>query len=183
MTPRLYPVEITGKTLILRELRPGDDAALHQVYGNDDVTRSLSFTSRTLPQIRDLIAAAATDAARDPRTVYMLAVADAATGELVGAARLGIGDYETAMIGFALRPDQWGNGKGTETTLLLQQLGFTELGLHRLWGARDPSNEVSGKTMNRAGMPEEGRIRGHLRRHGEWRDSIVHAILADEYQP
>jgi [ribosomal protein S5]-alanine N-acetyltransferase len=182
MTPRLYPVEITGKTLTLRELLPADDTALYQVYGDDSVTQSLSFTSRTLPQIRNLIAAAATDAARDPRTVYMLAVADAA-GELVGAARLGIGEYESAMIGFALRPDQWGSGRGTETARLLQQLGFTGLGLHRLWGARDPLNVVSGRTMDSAGMPEEGRIRGHLRRHGQWRDSIVHSILAEEYQP
>jgi hypothetical protein len=29
-----------------------------------------------------------------------------------------------------------------DTVRLLQRLGFTELGLHRIWGARSPLNEV-----------------------------------------
>jgi len=65
----------------------------------------------------------------------MLAVAGT-DEELIGAARLATGEYDSATIGFALRPDQWGQGRGLETVRLLQRLGFTELGLHRIWGAR-----------------------------------------------
>jgi [ribosomal protein S5]-alanine N-acetyltransferase len=64
-----------------------------------------------------------------------------------------------------------GEGKGTETVLLLQHLGFKGLGLHRIWGARSPINDASSRTMLCAGMIEEGRIRGHLYSRGAWRDS------------
>ncbi|AXE85737.1 ribosomal-protein-S5-alanine N-acetyltransferase [Streptomyces sp. Go-475] len=60
-------------------------------------------------------------------------------------------------------------------------LGFEKLGLHRIWGARSPANEASAKTMARAGMVEEGRIREHVHKAGAWRDSIVHAILDREW--
>jgi RimJ/RimL family protein N-acetyltransferase len=55
------------------------------------------------------------------------------------------------------------------------------LGLHRIWGARSPLNEASDRTMTSAGMIEEGTIRGHLFTRGAWRNSVVHAILSDEY--
>ncbi len=111
----------------------------------------------------------------------MLAVADSATDELIGAARLALGEHQSAQIGCALRPDHWGKGKGIETVRLIQQLGFQALGLHRIWGARSPLNHSSARTMSNAGMIKEGTIRGHLFTRGAWRDSIVHSILSDEY--
>ena len=48
----------------------------------------------------------------------MLAVAGK-DEQLIGAARLGTGEHESATIGFALRPDQWGQGKGVATVRLL----------------------------------------------------------------
>ncbi|NED81978.1 GNAT family N-acetyltransferase, partial [Streptomyces sp. SID11233] len=50
-----------------------------------------------------------------------------------------------------------------------------------VWGARSPANEASAATMNKAGMVEEGRIREHIQKAGQWRDSIVHAILDREW--
>jgi RimJ/RimL family protein N-acetyltransferase len=110
----------------------------------------------------------------------MIAVADKDEA-LIGAARVATGEHQSATIGFALRPDQCGQGKGRETVRLLQRLGFTELGLHRIWGARSPLNEASARTMWAAGMTEEGTIRGHLYTRGAWRDSVVHSILREEF--
>lgn len=176
----MYPVLITGSMVMLRELTEADTVALHKVYGNDEATRHLSFEPRSLEQVAGIIGAAIKSAAADPRTEYMLAVAGK-DGELIGAARLATGEHESATIGFALHPDQWGQGKGQETVRLLQRLGFTELGLHRIWGARSPLNLASARTMNMAGMIEEGTIRGHLYTRGAWRDSVVHSILREEF--
>jgi ribosomal-protein-alanine N-acetyltransferase len=176
----MYPVLIPGAMVMLRELAEADTAALHKVYGNDEATRHLSFEPRSMEQVAAIISGALTSATADPRTEYMVAVADKDEA-LVGAARLATGEYESATIGFALRPGQWGQGKGRETVRLLQRLGFTELGLHRIWGARSPLNEASARTMRAAGMIEEGTIRGHLYTRGAWRDSVVHSILREEF--
>jgi RimJ/RimL family protein N-acetyltransferase len=164
---------------MLRELTETDTDALHKVYGNDEATRHLSFEPRSMQQVAAIISAAVQSAAANPRTEYMLAVAHH-DGELIGATRLATGEYESATIGFALRSDQWGQGKGLEMVHLLQRLGFAELDLHRIWGARSPLNEASARTMRAAGMIEEGTIRGHLYTRGAWRDSVVHSILRED---
>ena len=178
----MYPVRLTARTLMLREVSEDDVSSLYKVYGDAEATRHLRFEAKDMEQVSAVVRAAMSSAAADPRTEYMLAVADAQSGELIGAARLALGEHESAQIGFALRPDQWGQGKGIETVGLLEQLGFEELGMHRVWGARSPVNEASARTMRKAGMIEEGTIRGHLFTRDAWRDSVVHSILADEYQ-
>jgi [ribosomal protein S5]-alanine N-acetyltransferase len=177
----MYPVRLPAQTLVLREFGADDASGLYRVYGDADATRYLSFEPRDIEQVSAIVKAALASAVTDPRTEYMLAVADARSEELVGAARLALGEYQSAQIGFALRPEAWGHGRGTETVRLLERLGFAELGLHRIWGARSPLNKGSARTMRKAGMVEEGTIRGHLFTRGAWRDSVVHSILADEY--
>jgi ribosomal-protein-alanine N-acetyltransferase len=102
-------------------------------------------------------------------------------GNLIGAARLGLGEWKSAQFGIALRPDQWGHGRGTETVRLLFHLGFRDLGVHRIWGARSPRNHTSGRLMAAAGMTEDGTIRSHVLRHGVWEDSATASILEDEF--
>jgi RimJ/RimL family protein N-acetyltransferase len=140
----------------------------------------MSFTLRTVEQCAAIIAAARKDAETAPRQVYMLAVCGDGT-ELIGAARLGLGEWKSAQFGIALRPDQWGNGRGTETVRLLLQLGFRDFGLHRIWGARSPRNYASGRLMAAAGMTEDGTIRSHVPRHGVWDDSATASILENEF--
>ncbi len=175
----LYPAEVPGSVVTLRELTESDVAALHKVYGDEKATRHLSFEPRTIKQVEGMIKAAMASATTEPRTEYMLAVADK-DGELIGSARLATGEYASAQIGFALGPDHWGQGKGLETVRLLQHLGFSELGPHRVWGARSPLNQASARTMLAAGIIEEGTIRGHLFTRGAWRNSVVHSILREE---
>jgi RimJ/RimL family protein N-acetyltransferase len=176
------PVRLSGDLVSLRELRDDDQGPLHAVYGNEQVCRYMSFTPRTPEQCAAIIASAKTAAATDPRKVYMLAVADPVTGELIGACRLGIEDWQAAQAGLALRPDQWGQGCGTEVLRLLFRLAFTQLGLHRVWAARSPGNEASRRLLLAAGMREDGTIRSHVLRHGVWKDSATASIIEDEYR-
>ena len=108
----MYPVRLRAQTLMLREFGGGDASGLYKVYGDADATRHLSFEPKDIEQVSAIVKAALTSALTDPRTEYMLAVADAHNEELVGAARLALGEYQSAQIGFALRPDVWGQGRG-----------------------------------------------------------------------
>jgi len=182
---RAERVDVVGKRLRLRELTDADSAALLAVYGDSDATRYMPFEPRTPEQVDAIIEAAIGDAAEDPRLVYAMAVTDIDTGEVIGVARLSIErDHpHSAEIGVGLRPDHWGRGLGTELVRLALRLGFAELGLHRVWGARAPENSGAQLAMLTAGMVEEGRIRHHVPVRNGWRDSIVHSILEHEWNP
>ncbi|WP_233570780.1 GNAT family N-acetyltransferase [Nocardiopsis sp. Huas11] len=119
----MYPVELSSSRLTLRELRLNDVDGLVQVYGDAEAVRHLSFTPRTKEQCVSIIDAAVADAQRENRGVYMLGVAR--EDRLVGAARLAVDEWpHSAQIGFALRPDLWGQGLGGELVGLLLRFGF-----------------------------------------------------------
>ena len=153
------------------------------IYGSPEATQHLSFEPRTREQVGRIVARSIASATVKPRTEYVLAVIERQTDELIGFGRLALDPHQQrgATIGFALRPDAWGVGYGLEMVRLLLSVGFDDLGLHRVWGARSPLNEASAKTMRAAGMVEEGTIREHVLKAGRWRDSVVHAILDREW--
>ncbi|MFF0591922.1 GNAT family N-acetyltransferase [Streptomyces antibioticus] len=181
----MYPVRRSGTRLGLRELVHEDVDAVFAVYGSPEATEHLSFEPRTREQVAQIVARSIGSATATPRTEYALAVVRRDTAELVGFGRLAIDPHQQrgATVGFALRPEAWGRGYGVESVRLLLGLGFEDLDLHRVWGARSPLNETSARTMAAVGMVEEGVIREHVRKAGRWRDSVVHAILDREWRP
>jgi len=180
----MYPVKRSSSRLDLRELTPEDVDAVHAIYGSREATEHLSFEPRTREQVVQIVDRSTASATADPRVEYALAVVERTTDAVIGFGRLALDPHQQrgATIGFALRPDAWGTGYGRETVSLLLALGFEELNLHRIWGARSPLNEASAKTMASVGMVEEGVIREHVLKAGRWRDSVVHAILEREWR-
>ncbi|MGC0417531.1 GNAT family N-acetyltransferase [Embleya sp. AB8] len=135
-------VDITGTRLALRELCPNDIDAVLAIYGDEEATRHLSFETRTREQVEAIVERSIASARVDPRTEYATAVT--LDGDLIGFARLALDPHSPrgATIGFALRPDTWGNGHGVETVHLLAALAFRHLDLHRIWGARAPMSSL-----------------------------------------
>ncbi|QMU74598.1 GNAT family N-acetyltransferase [Streptacidiphilus sp. PB12-B1b] len=179
----MTPVHLGGPRLALREVEPEDTNALLTIYGDPEATRHLSFEPRTPDQVQLIVDRSITSAQDSPRTEYCLAVTLLGQPELIGYARLATEPQQAATIGFALHPAKWGQGLGIETVHLLCALGFNSLGLHRIWAARSPLNEASARTLLRAGMTEDGRIRDHVFVRGAWRDSITYSILEYEWSP
>lgn len=114
------------------------------VYGSNASTEHLSFEPRTREQVAEIMSRSIDSATATPRAEYQLAVTERKTGELIGSGRLATDPHQQrgATMGFALHPDAWGVGYGLETVRLLLDLGFEDLGLHRIWGARSPLNEA-----------------------------------------
>lgn len=179
----MYPVKRSSQRLVLREVTVEDVDAVFAIYGSQEATEHLSFEPRTRAQVAEIVARSVASAAAEPRTEYALIVVERATEDPIGFGRVALDPHQQrgATFGFALRPDAWGVGYGLETVKLLLGFGFDELGLHRIWGARSPRNAASARTMAAAGMTEEGTIREHILKAGQWRDSVVHSILDREW--
>ncbi|MEU2243193.1 GNAT family protein [Streptomyces sp. NPDC018338] len=178
------PVSSAYGRLVLRELAADDVSAVHGIYGSEVATEHLSFSTRSLDEVRAVVERSLASARAVPREEYALGVVERATGVLVGFGRLAVDPHQqrAATLGFALRPASWGVGYGRETVGLLLGLAFGELDLHRVWAARAPLNTASARTLLAAGFVEEGRIRGHVHVRGAWRDSITYGILREEWE-
>ncbi|WP_030745694.1 GNAT family N-acetyltransferase [Streptomyces sp. NRRL S-31] len=181
----MHPINRSSARLALRELGPDDVDGVFAIYGSPKATEHLSFEPRSREEVQRMVTRSISAAAELPRTEYALAVTERDRTELIGFGRLALDPHQQrgATIGFALRPDVWGVGYGVEMVRLLLSVGFDDLRLHRIWGARSPLNVGSARTMTAVGMVEEGLIREHVMKAGKWRDSVVHGILEREWWP
>ncbi|MBP0451860.1 GNAT family N-acetyltransferase [Kitasatospora sp. RG8] len=187
----MVPVRLTGPRLAIREFHhtPGDVDALHAVFGDPEAIRYLPFEPRDREDCADQIEQYLEEALRDERTVYRLAVTrhtdagDPADATPIGTAALTLGGHRSALLGYALRADTWGNGYAGEITSLLCDFAFGPLGLHRLAARVDVDHDASARVLTRAGFHLEGRVRHDVYLRGAWHDSFQYSLLQDEWPP
>jgi RimJ/RimL family protein N-acetyltransferase len=150
------------------------------VVGDDRVTESLSFDTRSRLQAADMLSGTLDRAKLEPRTEYYLAVTTAGEG-LVGFVRLGLNGVHAAKLGYAIAADHWRRGYALDAARTILDFGFRELKLHRISAAMGPDNAASIALVDRLGMSYEGRIRDHVYTNGQWRDSLLYSLLTHEW--
>lgn len=175
-------VRIDGRKVVLREFALSDLHDTMAVVGDDQVTRWLSFASKTLDQQRELLAGVLERATQVPRSEYYLAIEERAEERLVGFVRLGLTGAQAAKLGYAVRHDAQKKGFATDAAQAMIDFGFGTLKLHRITAAIGPDNIASHYVAAKLGMTLEGRLRDHVFTNGAWRDSDLYSILHDEWQ-
>ncbi len=110
---------------------------------------------------------------------YHCAVELAEAGHLIAAVRIAMTDnvHRCGSVGYALNDEFSGVGYMTEAVVRVLQIGFQELGLHRIWATADIENTASWRVMERVGMQREGLLRQDKQVRGSWRDSYLYSIL------
>ncbi|MGH3926217.1 MAG: GNAT family N-acetyltransferase [Pseudonocardiaceae bacterium] len=175
----MYPIQLSGSRVTLREFHSDDLDRVMTVVGDDRVTESLSFDTRSREQAAEMLSGVLDRAEQEPRSEYYLAVTTADDG-LVGFARLGLNGVQAAKLGGAIATGYWGRGYAVDAARTLVDFGFRTLELHRVSAAMGPDNAASVVLARRLGMSYEGRIRDHVYTNGEWRDSLLYSVLAHE---
>jgi [ribosomal protein S5]-alanine N-acetyltransferase len=178
----MYPVTIAGERITLRDFEPDDLDASMAIVGDDEVTRTLSFDSRTRDEQAARLADDIARARGGQRPDYYLAIVGRETDRLIGFVRLGLLGHRGGELGYALRKDQWGRGYATEAASLMLDFAFSTAGLHRVQAATGPDNGLSRALLERLGFQYEGCMRDHVFTNGAWRDSLLYALLEHEWR-
>lgn len=174
-------IPLSGERVTLRELTDDDFDAVH-AYGSDlEVVRFLPWGPSSEEDTREFLATARREREARPRVDFTLAIVRREDDRLVGTIGLHKKGYN-AMLGYALRRDAWGHGFGTEAARLLVDFGFRTLDLHRIWAGCDPENPASARILEKLGMRQEGHLREELHVRGEFRDTLVYAVLEREWR-
>ncbi|MBT8226022.1 MAG: GNAT family N-acetyltransferase [Dactylosporangium sp.] len=176
----MYPVNLVGKRVVLREFREGDGDDLYAINGDERVTTWLSFDRRTREQTRTALAGILERAQHEARTEYYLALSRPAVDRVIGGVRLGLAGVNAAKLGYSVHADHWGQGYATDAVRAMVVFGFRTLGLHRISAAIGPDNAPSVAVVKRLGFQYEGRLRDHVYTNGAWRDSLLYSLLDHE---
>ena len=88
-----------------------------------------------------------------------------------------------AELGWALRPEDTGQGYATEAVHAALRVCFDELGLRRVTASCFAANTASSRLMERVGMRLEARtVADALHPSGRWMDGLSYALLVDEWR-
>lgn len=175
---------IRTSRLELRDFRADDIDAVHAYASDPLVTRYTSWGPNTEAETREFLETVAAEAASPARRSFALAVVLREGEALIGSCAIMSRRemYREYEIGYVLHRDHWGRGIASEVAAALLGFGFGELGAHRIYAQVDPENEPSSRLLKRLGFRQEGHFRKDLLLRGEWRDSLVLAMLDEEWR-
>ncbi len=77
--------------------------------------------------------------------------------------------------------DYWSGGYGTEVYKLLEDYGFTELGLNKIYGYQLLHNKGAHRVVEKLGWVREGLLRQHSYSHGFIKDVYFVSILKEDW--
>jgi RimJ/RimL family protein N-acetyltransferase len=178
-----YP--LTSERLLLRPFTDDDLDALHDLHRRPEVTRYLYWDPISRDEARSMLKRRMKSTAiQKEGESIQLAMVLPGSGSVIGHVNLQLLSrvHSQGEIGFVLHPDHSGRGYAGEASQVLLQLGFEELGLHRIIGRCDARNTPSARLMERLGMRREAHLRENEYIKGEWTDELIYAMLSTEWQ-
>lgn len=177
-------MELETERLILREFRESDwpDVLAYQV--DPLYLRYYEWIGRTPEAVQEFVGMFLAQQKERPRTKFQLAVTLKPDRQLIGSCgiRLAFANAHEGDIGYELSPRHWGRGYATEAARAIVRFGFTELKLHRICSWCIADNVASARVLARLGMRLEGRLRDKEYFKGRWWDTLLYAILEDEWR-
>ncbi|MFB2598935.1 GNAT family N-acetyltransferase [Herbiconiux sp. P17] len=178
-----YPV--ATERLDLRPHRMADLDDLQRYHSDPEVVRYIPWPVRTLDETRAALESRTHQGVVfEPGQWLVLAMQVRETGRVIGEVLLKY-DSETdarGELGYAMATDVAGQGYATEAARAVLGLAFDDFGLHRVIARLDARNEASARLLRRLGMRQEALFLKDEWFKEEWTDTLVFAMLDDEWR-
>lgn len=116
--------------------------------------------------------------------LVLLGIFDNATGKHVGNITFSEISWinRRAFIAYLLGDaDFAGKGYVTEAVYMMMYYGFNRLNFERIWGGVTALHGASRRICEKVGLKEEGVMRSHVFRNGEFSDSVVVGAIRSEW--
>jgi RimJ/RimL family protein N-acetyltransferase len=179
MSPE-WPLET--ERLVLRPYEEDDLAAVHDLYGDEAVSRWLYGGPESLEESRARLARHLARRALTEESGLSAAVT-LPDGAYVGDLALWYSSFEHrgAELAYVFLPRHQGNGYATEAARAFLDWGFRAAGLHRVTARLEVRNVASARVAEKLGMRHEATFVENEWVKGEWGSEAMYAILEREW--
>lgn len=179
-------MKIETERLILRDFVKEDWRRVLEYQSDPLYLRYYEWTKedRTPEAVQEFVGWFMAHQEQEPRFKFQLAVTLKSNGLLIGncGIRMDKANDLEADIGYELDPKHWGQGYATEAAHAMVDFGFHRFGVHRVWSWCVADNTGSTHVLEKLGMRQEGRLREKEYYKDRWWDTLMYAILADEWE-
>jgi len=174
---------LTTERLVLRAFAHADVANLVRFAGSDAVHATTLNIPHPYTEQHAIDWIATHQAILAAGHGFVWAIAHGDTDELVGTIDIRLRMvHKRAEIGYWIGPPHWGKGYATEAVGAVLRYGFDELGLYRIYADHFAGNDASGRVLTKAGMLQEGTLRGQFVKAGRHIDTVLYAIIQPDYE-
>jgi RimJ/RimL family protein N-acetyltransferase len=181
--------DIQTERLLLRPLTENDLDDVHSYQKREDVVRYMRWEVHDHEESAEHLEKrmAMTRLAEDgDGLIYAIELPDPAGGHgrVIGDLSMFLKSVEHGRveIGWVLHPAAHGRGYATEAAQALLDLVFGTLRAHRVYAELDARNEASARLCERLGLRREALFRQNERVKGEWIDTAVYGLVAEDYR-
>lgn len=168
--------------LTIRDFSESDLQIVHDLVQEPEVYKYQHWGPNTKEDTTNFIKMCVGQQSEVPRRSFEMAITMTETKELLGAIGIRVRSYNKSDIGYWVRKDMWGEGIATEATHGLLKFGFNNLGLNKISATASPENLGSVRVLEKVGMKKEGYLKDDMLVRGEYRDSLLMAILEKEFR-
>jgi [ribosomal protein S5]-alanine N-acetyltransferase len=122
---------------------------------------------------------------REAGVALPLFVCQKGNGRIVGGVTLGSirrGVAESCSLGYWMGEQHAGKGLMSDALRALIPHVFDRMQLHRIEAACIPDNARSQRLLEKVGFRREGYLNGYLKINGAWRDHLLYALVAEDWQ-
>jgi [ribosomal protein S5]-alanine N-acetyltransferase len=177
-------MKLETERLILRDFVKDDWQRVLEYQSDPLYLRYYEWTERTPEAVQEFVGWFLDNEKQKPRIKFQLAVVLKSNNLLIGNCGIRMdtpGSFQ-ADIGYELDPKHWNHGYATEAAHAIVDFGFSTFTLHRVWSWCVADNIGSAHVLEKLGMRREGRLRENEYYRDRWWDTLMYAILADEWQ-
>jgi [ribosomal protein S5]-alanine N-acetyltransferase len=173
---------LTGRQVVLRELRGSDAPSLFALLTTEEVSRFISPPPSTVEGFEKFIAWTHRQRAAGTYACFAVTLRGFDTAIGIFQVRDTSSGFETAEWGFALGSAFWGTGVFQEGAELVLGFTFDTIGVHRLEARAAVLNGRGNGALQKMGAVQEGVLRKSFLRDGEYLDQVLYAMLEVDWR-
>jgi RimJ/RimL family protein N-acetyltransferase len=173
---------LSGKQVVLRELRQSDAASLFALLTTREVSRFISPPPSTVEGFERFIAWTIRQRCAGAYVCFAVTLKGSDTAIGIFQVRQLEADFRTAEWGFAIGSPFWGTGVFQEGAELVLDFAFNALGVRRLEARAAVLNGRGNGALLKMGAVQEAVLRKSFQCNGQYVDQILYTILDDEWR-
>jgi RimJ/RimL family protein N-acetyltransferase len=173
---------LTGKQVVLRELRISDAPALFAMLTTEEVARFISPPPTTVDGFERFIEWTLQQRRAGVYACFAVTLRGFDTAIGIFQVREIAANFAAAEWGFAIGSPFWGTGVFQEGAQLMLEFVFDTIEAHRLEARAAVENGRGNGALRKIGAVREAILRQSFLRHGRYLDQVLYSILQDDWR-
>lgn len=178
-------IQLATARLIIRDHRPEDLNAYHELLSNPTVMFRHNGVSRDLEQSRMRLEESIGQIDHEQRKLYFFCMEDRVTGDFIGEIGYSVTEItplgKCAGIGYFIDDKYWGNGYTTEAMREVLRFAFQDNDVCRFEAGCLKENLPSRRVLQKCGFTQEAELKEYQWHDGKFKDRLLFRLLRGEW--